>query len=195
MARTPVVPCTDENIFVTIEKSGFGNSMSKSSIQICARTAGIAACAVALSLLASPSQAQPGPFAGLSGSWAGSGTIGMSDGTRARIRCRASYVVDGGGSSLQQSLRCASDSYQFQLSSDVRYAGGSISGSWSEATRGVGGSLSGIARGADIRARAEGPGFAANLSLATRGDRQLVSIRASDGDIAEVSMVLSRRGR
>ena len=119
----------------------------------------------------------------------------MSDGTHERIRCRASYAVGGGGSSLQQSLRCASDSYQFQLSSDVRYAGGAISGSWSEATRGLGGSLSGIARGSDIQARAEGPGFAANLSLATHGNRQSVSIRASDGDIAEVSMVLSRGGR
>jgi hypothetical protein len=169
--------------------------MLNPSIKIGARKAGVAACAVALSLLAAPSQAQPGPFAGLAGSWAGSGTIAMSDGTRERIRCRASYAVDGGGSRLQQSLRCASDSYRFQLGSDVRYAGGGISGSWSEATRGVGGSLSGTARGSDIRARAEGPGFAANLSLATRGDRQSVSIRASGGDIAEVSMVLSRGGR
>ena len=170
--------------------------MSTSSFKIGARKAGVAAWAIALSLLASPSQAQPGPFAGLSGSWAGSGTIGMSDGTRERIRCRASYVVGGDGSNLQQRLLCASDSYRFQLNSDVRHADGSISGSWSEATRGVGGSLSGIARASDIRARAEGPGFAANLSLATRGDRQSVSLRASGGgDISEVSIVLSRGAR
>ena len=60
--------------------------MSRPPVKIGARKAGIAACAVALSLLASSSQAQTGPFAGLAGSWAGSGTIGMSNGTRERIR-------------------------------------------------------------------------------------------------------------
>jgi hypothetical protein len=134
--------------------------MPRSSVKIEARNAGIAACVVVLSFLALPSQAQQGPFAGLAGSWAGSGTIGMSNGTRERIRCRASYAVSGGGSSLQLSLRCASDSYRFELNSNVRYAAGDISGNWSEATRGVGGSLSGNASMSDIRARVEGPGFA-----------------------------------
>jgi hypothetical protein len=168
--------------------------MPRSSVKIEARNAGIAACVVVFSFLALPSQAQQGPFAGLAGSWAGSGTIAMSNGTRERIRCRAVYAVSGGGSSLQLSLRCASDSYRFELNSNVRYAAGDISGNWSEATRGVGGSLSGIASLSDIRARVEGPGFAANLLLATRGDRQSVSLRASSGDITEVAITLSRGG-
>ena len=168
--------------------------MPRSTVKIEARNAGIAASAVVLAFLASPSQAQQGPFVGLAGSWAGSGTIGMSNGTRERIRCRASYAVSGRGSSLQQSLRCASDSYRFELSSDVRYAAGDISGNWSEATRGIGGSLSGIASMSDIRARVEGPGFAANLLLVTRGDHQSVSLRTSSGDITEVAITLSRGG-
>ena len=167
--------------------------MSTRTIKLRARGAGVAACLLTLCFLASPSHAQSGPFAGMAGSWAGGGTIGLSNGDRERIRCRASYAVGGGGTSLRQSLRCASDSYNFDLGSDVRYSGGAISGSWSEATRGVGGDLSGTARGSDIRARADGPGFAANLTLSTRGDRQSVSIRASGGDIVEVSVTLSRR--
>jgi hypothetical protein len=117
----------------------------------------------------------------------------MSNGERERIRCRASYAVGGGGSTLQQSLRCASDSFQFQLASNVQYAGGAIFGSWSEATRGVSGRLSGTARGPEIRAAAEGPGFAANLALSTQGNRQAVTIRAAGGDITHVSITLSRR--
>src|SRR5215217_4710332 len=119
--------------------------MSRSAVKIAASNTGIAACVVVLSFLALPSQAQQRPFAGLAGSWAGSGTIGTSNGTRERIRCRASYAVSVGGSNLQLSLRCASDSYRFELNSDVRYAAGEISGNWSEVTRGIGGSLSGIA--------------------------------------------------
>jgi hypothetical protein len=167
--------------------------MSRPSSRTGARATGVIVSAVALSLLASQSHAQSGPFTGLSGSWSGSGTIGMSNGERERIRCRATYAVGSGGNSLRQSLRCASDSYRFDLGSDVRYAGGGIYGSWSEETRGVGGDLTGSVRGSDIRARADGPGFAANLTLSTRGDRQSVTIRASGGDITEVSITLSRR--
>jgi hypothetical protein len=158
-----------------------------------ARAASMIISAFALSLLASQADAQSGPFAGMAGSWAGSGTISMASGARERIRCRASYAVGGGGRSLTQNLRCASDSYTFQLASEVQYSGGAVSGSWSEATRGVGGELSGTARGSEIRARADGPGFAANLALSTQGDRQSVSIRATGGDITQVSVTLSRR--
>jgi len=45
-----------------------------------------------------------------------------------RLRCRATYRVDGSGTGLQQSLRCASDSYKFDLSSDLVTQGSRISG-------------------------------------------------------------------
>ena len=76
-----------------------------------------------------------GPFFGLSGSWSGSGTITMSNGAAERIRCRATYAVNGAGRALQQTLRCASDSYRLEISSNVVSEGGALSGSWSEATR------------------------------------------------------------
>jgi hypothetical protein len=147
--------CTHRRLFAThyvaIRHShshrGVSESMSGSARRTGANATGMIFGAAALMLLASPSHAQSGPFAGLAGSWSGSGTIGMSSGERERIRCRATYAVGGGGNTLRQSLRCASDSYRFDLGSDVRSAGGAIYGSWSEATRGVGGELSGTARG------------------------------------------------
>jgi hypothetical protein len=167
--------------------------MSRPSTRVPAHAAGLIAGTLALSLLAPQSNAQSGPFTDLAGSWSGSGMIRMSNGERERIRCRASYIVGAGGDSLRQTLRCASDSYTFNLASDVTHSGGAIQGSWSEATRGIRGELSGTARGSDISARADGPNFAANLALSTRGDRQAVTIRATGGDIAEVSITLGRR--
>jgi len=38
-----------------------------------------------------PVHAQQAPFAGLPGSWSGSGSIELSDGSRERPRCRATY--------------------------------------------------------------------------------------------------------
>jgi hypothetical protein len=156
-----------------------------------------AAVAAAISILAaicqlSPAAAGSGPFADLQGSWSGDGTISVSNGTNERMRCRATYGVLDDGGSVRLSLRCASDSYNFNLVGSVRYDGGAISGSWTETTRNASGTISGRARGGQISAAAEGPSFAANLLLVTRGNRQSVSIRASGADIAGVDIALRR---
>jgi hypothetical protein len=135
-----------------------------------------------------------GPFAGLSGSWSGAGSISLASGDTENIRCRASYNADGSGYAVQQSLRCASDSYNFNLSSDLRAEGGSIRGTWQESTRGVSGSVSGVASPGSIQVRADGPGFAATLSVATRGDRQSVSVRSEGTDLRAISISLHRSG-
>ena len=79
----------------------------------------LAGVGAALMLSVSAGNAQSGPFAGFDGSWSGNGTVTLSDGTTERIRCRADYKVNGNGLGLKQNLRCASDSYKFDLSSDV----------------------------------------------------------------------------
>jgi len=107
------------------------------------KAAGIGA---ALMLSVSAGHAQSGPFTGFSGSWSGNGTVALSDGTIERIRCRASYNVNGTGMGLKQSLRCASDSYKFELNTDVTSQGDRISGNWSEASRNIFGNLQGQLR-------------------------------------------------
>jgi hypothetical protein len=136
-----------------------------------------------------------GPFADLTGSWVGTGSIMLSSGDTESIRCRANYTAGQAGYTLQQGLRCASDSYNFNLSSDIRTDGGAITGSWQETTRGVSGEVSGRASGGTIQARVDSPGFTANLSLATRGDRQSVTIRSQGTELAGVSITLRRGSR
>jgi len=149
-----------------------------------------AAALVAIWVLsASASQAQSGPFAGFNGAWSGNGTVALSDGTTERIRCRADYKVDGSGLGLKQTLRCASDSYRFDLSSDVTSQGNRISGYWSEASRNVNGSLQGTAGGGQIDVFVEAAGFAASLTLRTNGSRQTVQI-SSKGEIRGVNITL-----
>lgn len=139
--------------------------------------------------------AAAGPFAGLSGSWTGSGTVSLANGSNERIRCRATYVVGGGGNSLQQELRCASDSYRFELRGDVTHYAGQISGTWSEATRNAGGSLSGRASEGQVQAVVSGPSFAASLAVSTRGDRQSVHIRSDGAELSSVTITLTRSSR
>jgi hypothetical protein len=133
------------------------------------------------------------PFAAMAGSWSGGGVLSTTDGMPERLRCRASYNVAGSGAQLRLNLRCASDSYNFDLASDVEYRGGAISGSWSEASRNASGTISGRAAGGRIEAFARGDSFSANLSLTTRGNRQTVSIRPQGTSITGVSLALDRR--
>src|SRR6202158_4824237 len=127
----------------------------------------------------SPSYAQSGPFAGMAGNWSGGGTVTLDDGSSERIRCRATYAVGARGSGLNQSLTCASDSYRFILSSNVVAQGNTLSGTWGESSRGVSGSLEGRGSNGNFQVVASAPGFTANLSLATRGNKQSVVISAA----------------
>lgn len=152
------------------------------------------ATALAFWLSAAPAHAQT-PLSALAGTWGGVGTINMSNGSAERIRCRATYAVASSGKKVQQNLTCASDSYKFELASDISYDNGALSGNWSEASRNVGGGLTGTARGNQIVARADSPLFSANISLTTQGDKQQVAITSQGGDITGVTISLSKGKR
>jgi hypothetical protein len=155
-----------------------------------ARYFGIAAIAAGLIAMAhGPSQAA-GPLSAFAGNWAGSGTISAKDGGRERIRCRGTNTESG--NTLRLGLRCASDSYKFELSSDISYDGGAISGSWSEVTRGVNGTLTGRLSGGNIQANAQSSAFNALISITSHGNRQSVVIRSPGSEITEVTISMAR---
>ena len=151
-------------------------------------TAGVFA---ALLFSGSATYAGSGPFADMAGVWSGSGTISLDSGASERIRCRATYAVSGDGTGLNQNLVCASDSYKFELKSDVLAKDGSLSGTWSEITRNVGGSLEGRASNGQFDVVVSAAAFKAKLSVTTNGNKQAVSI-SSEGAIKGASISLSR---
>jgi hypothetical protein len=147
----------------------------------------------ALMLSVSVGDAQSGPFAGFNGSWSGNGTVALSDGASERIRCKATYNVNSTKLGLKQTLRCASDSYKFDLSTDVTSEGNRIHGNWSEASRNLFGNLQGTAGGGQIEVFVEASGFAASVTLRTTGSKQTVQIN-SKGEIRAVNITMSKGG-
>ena len=136
------------------------------------------------------------PFQRLAGQWSGSGTIELAGGGREPIKCRAAYDVLESQKNLQLNIRCASESYSFDLRASATYSAGAISGSWSESTRDAAGTISGKAEGNRFEVMAKGPTFSAGLTLITRGDKQTVEIR-SQSDQASVkgaTINLTRKG-
>jgi hypothetical protein len=145
---------------------------------------GVRVALVAVTLLVggySTGRAQDGgTFARLAGEWSGNGTIELANGSREPLRCRAAYDVLSEQRNLQLNIRCASDSYNFELRGSATLAGTSISGSWSESTRNAAGKISGTAHGDKIDVVASSSAFTANLSLTTRGDKQAVTIKSRE---------------
>ena len=163
----------------------FGSSLFDQAIKA-------ASVGAALMLSVSAGHAQSsGPFAGFDGAWSGTGTVALSDGSTEHIRCKASYKVSGTGMGLKQKLDCASDSYKFDLTSDVTSNGERISGNWSEASRNIFGNLQGTAGGGQIDVFVEANGFAANLTLRTNGNKQTVQI-SSKGEIRGVNITMTK---
>jgi len=168
------------------QRIGLNMSMeSRSVMKPMLRTSFAAAlCAAACLATLSYGHAQgAGPFAALAGRWSGAGTIELSNGAHEPIHCKASYDVLS-RDNMQLNIRCASESYNFDLRGSAKLTSGTVSGTWSESTRNAAGSLSGDAKGERIQLLAKGPGFAATLGLTTRGARQTVVIKSQDQDSA-----------
>ena len=137
-----------------------------------------------------------GPFSALSGAWGGNGTIQPGNGTTERIRCNADYKPRGSsGTEIDINLRCASDSYNFDLTGQFAAdSSNHITGQWTERTRNIGGNAIGSARGEQIQVHVESGAFAADLSLTTRGQRQSVAINSpAGGQPMKANITLSRR--
>lgn len=131
-------------------------------------------------------------FDSLSGAWAGNGVVETSDGLHERVRCKAKYVTQSAGQGVQLDLRCASDAYRFELSSDISQSGDQLSGNWFESTHRVGGKLSGRNRDGLIEARAEGDTFTALLTVKTSGSRQSFLMESPGAKVSQVSIDLRR---
>ncbi len=152
-----------------------------------------AAFTAAFSLAVIAQAQQAGPFASLAGAWTGSGSLALSVGANERIRCRAKYDVQPSGSKAKLELRCASDSYKFELQSDILYQGGQVIGDWTETTRNVSGKVTGTVNINQIDVSVQSASFSALLSLTTSGDKQSISIQAPSGsEMSQASILLNR---
>lgn len=145
-----------------------------------------------LPVCASAQQHEGGAFSRFAGDWSGEGTVKTSAGSE-RIRCKAHYDVTSDGTSLQQSLLCASDSYKLHVRSNVAATGTRFTGKWNEVTRDTIGNISGTITSTGIRGKIDGIGFTADLAMSTQANRQSVTIDPTGAtDISQVAITLTR---
>jgi hypothetical protein len=152
----------------------------------------VASAVVLLGLAAAPVRAADNPFSAMVGQWNGNGTVTYASGTKERLRCRVRYDQNAEDTILQ-TLRCASDSYKFQINAFYRNTAGKLNGHWEELTLQVSGSITGdVTPTGKITGDLHGPGFEASVLVDTDGDQQTVNIAAQNQDIRSVSVSVKR---
>jgi len=160
------------------------------------RAAGLAGVALLLLLAAAESSnsQHTTPFDRLAGQWSGRGTIELANGTHEAIKCRATYDVLEQQKNLQLNIRCASESYSFDLRASAVYSAGTVTGSWTESTRNAAGTISGKASAERFQVNAKSPSFSANLTVTTHGDHQSVVIQPEEPptSVKRVALTLKR---
>jgi hypothetical protein len=152
-----------------------------------------ASLAVALPALAAPAGIAATPFTGMSGAWTGAGRITMSDGSSEPIRCRATYTADKTGTVLDQVLRCASDSYKFNVKSKVGADGNALLGEWTETTYNLVGTFTGTVKGNKIEGQVRGSGLIIGVALVTSGNQQQARFLSQGTEMREVRINLTKR--
>jgi hypothetical protein len=137
-------------------------------------------------------QHEGGAFSRFAGDWSGEGTVKTSAGSE-RIRCKAHYNVTPDGASLEQTLRCASDSYKLDIRTKVAATGARFAGKWNEVSRDTIGNISGSITPTGIHGRIDGIGFTADVGIAIQTNRQSVTIDPEGAtDISQVAITLTR---
>lgn len=145
-------------------------------------------------LSSSAGYAADGAFSDYAGHWSGTGTISIANNngvSKERIRCRGQYTTSNGNNVVSINLRCASDSYRFDLASEVHSSGGQLSGSWTESSRGVNGTVEGRVRDGEVTALVQTNGYAATFNISTHGKRQSIAI-SSKGELRAVNISLTK---
>lgn len=171
-------------------------TLLKSSSRFIRHLFAVTAATFLLAWTASSQEANP--FNKFGGNWTGNGLIYLSNGNKEKIRCRGGFTPADMFNvvSLKLELRCAGDSYNFELQSELNYRDGAISGTWSEMTRGVNGTVSGKINGDQIQAVAESQTFTAILELISIGEnKQQVRITSPGSEMTDVLIGLNRNAK
>jgi hypothetical protein len=131
------------------------------------------------------------PVTNLPGRWSGPGNIVMTNGETEKMRCIATYFVEG-GASVKQNLRCAGQGYKIDAITNLQVANGRVSGGWEERTWDTKGSISGDMKDDGFNLTIDGPGFSAAMAVKTTACNQSISITPRGNAVARISMSLGK---
>ena len=150
--------------------------------------------ACALSLLAGGTVAQTtDPIMALGGRWAGMATVTPDSGPNQAYSCVGTYFPADNGAKLTQNLRCKSDSYQLDASTQLQIAAGKITGRWQDKVNNLDGIINGTVKPDGFDILLTGDFFDAKMTIARTSCQQSITIEFEGGlPVKRVSAVLKK---
>lgn len=128
----------------------------------------------------------------LAGKWSGQGALETSQGARETVKCVVVYEVKSGNTVINQNLRCASASYKIDAQTQMKVAGGQLSGTWAESSFGTSGSVSGQVRAGGFNIVVDGGLFSARMTVAAGKSSQTLNILPAGLAVTKISIGLKR---
>jgi hypothetical protein len=144
---------------------------------------------LALMSLATPSAADP-TFEPLLGSWGGSGTYRLQDGTSEKLKCDAYYT--GSGSQLGIAVRCSGQTNKIEMRSKLSANGGALSGNWEERTYNAAGDVTGKLTEENLKLVISGV-VTGSMTITYTRTKQNVAIATQGTPLKSVTVSLSRK--
>jgi hypothetical protein len=144
------------------------------------------------SLLPGCAAAAGGPFAPLIGWWIGDGRLGFKDGKSESVKCRVTYIAGESADDLAQSIRCASASGKVEIKSNVRHAGGKVTGTWSELVYNLNGQISGEITNRGYRVSVTGDSLNATMDIIVKDRMQIIEIHFDSSTLFGLTLVLKK---
>ncbi|HML42777.1 MAG: hypothetical protein JNN24_17330 [Hyphomicrobium zavarzinii] len=138
---------------------------------------------------ATPSAADP-TFEPLIGSWGGSGTYKLQDGTSEKLKCDAYYT--GSGSQLGIAVRCSGQTNKIEMRSKLSANGTSLSGNWEERTYNAEGAVTGKLTDTKLSLAIAGS-VAGTMTITYDRAKQNVAIATQGIPLKSVTVSLSRK--
>jgi hypothetical protein len=129
-------------------------------------------------------------FQPLLGSWGGSGTYKLQDGTSEKLKCDAYYT--GSGSQLGIAVRCSGQNNKIEMRSKLTSSGGALSGSWEERTYNAAGNVTGKLTDQHLKLQIVG-GVAGTMTVNYDQTKQSVAITTEGIPLKSVTVSLSRK--
>ena|SRR5689334_8784957 len=133
------------------------------------------------------------PILSLAGRWAGSAILVPASGSNETYSCVATYFPADGGARLTQNLRCKSANYQFDGTTELKIAGGKITGRWQDKINNLDGIVNGTVKPDGFDITLSGNFFDARMTVGTAPCQQSISIDLEEGlPVKKISAVLKK---
>jgi len=133
------------------------------------------------------------PIMALAGRWAGSATLVPDSGPNQAYSCVVTYFPADNGARLTQNLRCKSENYQFDGTTQLQIAGSKITGRWQDKINNLDGVVNGTVKPDGFDILLSGDFFDAKMTIASTSCQQTFAIVLEEGlPVKRISAVLKK---